>query len=281
MIELPGEGNTTQKMPKRKGMALWSRSMYRGLKRRREFDQLQSFCMFIGYPRSGHTIVGALLDAHPDVILSTGGKAAYLVERGYRPLQIYSILIDRSQYLAASGVDRGGYFYNVQNQWQGRYRDLKVIGDKYGADGLRIGENDRLWLRLQHLAGGCVRFLHVVRNPYDIISSMRKRRNMSLEQRADLFFIKAEQAARSITRIGAQAVLEVRHESFVTDVRSELNRVCSFLGVQTTADYLDDCAAIVYSSPRQSRFSSPWTPELIASVAERMQAFDFLDGYQH
>ena len=29
------------------------------------FDDLKAFVMFVGYPRSGHSIVGALLDAHP------------------------------------------------------------------------------------------------------------------------------------------------------------------------------------------------------------------------
>ncbi len=268
------------KRPRRKGSALWARSLYQGLKNRRKFDQIQAFCMFIGYPRSGHTIIGALLDAHPDIVLSTGAKVAHLVESGYLPTQIYSILIDRSQYLAASGEKRGGYYYNVQNQWQGRYREVKVIGDKFGSDGLQIGEDGRLWSRLQRLAGGNLRFLHVVRNPYDIISSMRKRRDMSLEQKADLFFSKARQAEASIARVGPQAVLEVHHGDFILDPGNELGRICSFLGVQTTPDYLASCSAIVHNSPRQSRCSSPWTPELIASVANRMKAIDFLDGYR-
>jgi len=236
--------------------------------------------MFIGYPRSGHTIVGALLDAHPDVVLATGSKAAYLVESRYLPLQVYSILIDRSQFLAASGQSRGGYFYNVPGQWQGRYRNLKVIGDKFGADGLLIGENDRLWSRLQGLAGGQLRFLHVVRNPYDIITSMRRRHNLTLEKKTKLFFAKVRQAAASIARVDPQNVLEIHHGSFIKDPKAELNRICAFLGVQTTTDYLNDCAAIVHKTPSQSRFSAPWTPELIAEVANRMKEFDFFDGYQ-
>jgi hypothetical protein len=32
--------------------------------------QLRAFCLFIGYPRSGHRLIGALLDAHPDVAIA-------------------------------------------------------------------------------------------------------------------------------------------------------------------------------------------------------------------
>lgn len=34
-----------------------------------ELGTVQAYVMFVGYPRSGHSIIGALLDAHPDAIL--------------------------------------------------------------------------------------------------------------------------------------------------------------------------------------------------------------------
>ena len=37
---------------------------------RRWFARLQSFILFIGYERSGHTLVSALLDAHPHIVIA-------------------------------------------------------------------------------------------------------------------------------------------------------------------------------------------------------------------
>jgi hypothetical protein len=34
------------------------------------FENLRTFVNFIGYPRSGHTLVAMLLDAHPEIVIS-------------------------------------------------------------------------------------------------------------------------------------------------------------------------------------------------------------------
>ncbi|KAJ7371717.1 hypothetical protein OS493_023052 [Desmophyllum pertusum] len=33
------------------------------------YDGVETFVMFIGYPRSRHSLVGAILDAHPEIII--------------------------------------------------------------------------------------------------------------------------------------------------------------------------------------------------------------------
>ena len=33
-------------------------------------DNVRIFFIFLGYPRSGHTILGALMDAHPNMVIS-------------------------------------------------------------------------------------------------------------------------------------------------------------------------------------------------------------------
>ena len=34
------------------------------------FNNLHTFVQFVGYPRSGHTLVAMLLDAHPNIVIS-------------------------------------------------------------------------------------------------------------------------------------------------------------------------------------------------------------------
>ena len=31
---------------------------------------MHAFCLFVGYSRSGHSLVGALLDAHPEITIA-------------------------------------------------------------------------------------------------------------------------------------------------------------------------------------------------------------------
>lgn len=34
------------------------------------YNDIETFVMFIGYPRSSHSLVGSILDAHPEIIIS-------------------------------------------------------------------------------------------------------------------------------------------------------------------------------------------------------------------
>lgn len=42
---------------------------------------------------------------------------------------------------------------------------------------------------------------------------------------------------------------------------------------------MEDCASIVFPSPKKSRFDIEWSREAIAKVRERMESFSFLSGY--
>ena len=44
----------------------WPASLLGGWRHRHDFRELESYCFFIGHPRSGHSIVGGLLDAAID-----------------------------------------------------------------------------------------------------------------------------------------------------------------------------------------------------------------------
>ena len=35
-----------------------------------DFKDIETFCVFIGYPRSGHSLIASLLDAHPEMVFS-------------------------------------------------------------------------------------------------------------------------------------------------------------------------------------------------------------------
>ena len=85
--------------------------------------------MFIGYPRSGHTLVRSLLDAHPNAIVAneldviskwqqwnTADKNKYFL---FNQLYLNSIKTATVQHR---------YSYSVSGQWQGKYnRSILVI----------------------------------------------------------------------------------------------------------------------------------------------------------
>ncbi len=251
-----------------------------GYRERDLFSHVESYCMFAGYPRSGHSLVGSLLDAHPDMVIAHELNALGFIRARFRRAQLYSLILNNSRMIAALGRQETGYSYEVPNQWQGRFRTIRVIGDKnaMGAT-LRLGRRPYLLDRLQRVVRDPVRFVHIVRNPYDNISTIARRDDLTLEQ-ATAFYLNLSTTALSITRrVGQDHVMVVRHESFVADAKAALKELCSFLGVTSPDDYLDACASIVYESPHMSRHDSPWTPDSIRSLEREMKRFPFFEGY--
>jgi hypothetical protein len=133
--------------------------------------------MFIGYQRSGSTLVRSLLDAHPSVIIAHELTALKLVEAGVGKRSLYQLLLENSQDRAQNKRQlMHGYNYKVPNQWQGRFDELRVIGDKKAAASTaQLAKNPRLLHWLRNTVATEVKFVHVVRNPYDNIATWCKR----------------------------------------------------------------------------------------------------------
>lgn len=96
------------------------------------WDDVKFAVLFIGYYRSGHSLVAALPDAHPNIIMSD----KYNVLKTWQTLSgenrtrdyLFQTIYARSYRLAAIGerssehcYSQVGYKYHVPNQWQGRF----------------------------------------------------------------------------------------------------------------------------------------------------------------
>ena len=55
------------------------------------FRQVTTYCLFIGHGRSGHSIIGAMLDAHPEVILSDELDAMKYLRLGFSRDQVFHL----------------------------------------------------------------------------------------------------------------------------------------------------------------------------------------------
>ena len=152
-------------------------SAYGGVVHRAQFTQLETFCMFLGYARSGTSLLGALLDAHPNIVVAHELDVLKYVQVGFRKHQIFHLLLENSKAHAQCGRKATGYTYEVRDQWQGRYATLRVIGDKKGGkSSLRLRENPDLLNKLRNTIGLPLKVFHVVRNPYDNIATKYRRR---------------------------------------------------------------------------------------------------------
>ena len=245
------------------------------------FRNIDTFTMFVGYPRSGHSLIGSLLDAHPNILIAHELHAVKLIQSGFNKNQLFQLLMENSQTVGAKGRRHSGYSYEVPNQWQGRYTTLKIIGDKRGASSaMQFRIQPGLYDALKKTVDVELKFIHVIRNPYDVLTTMTRRKpHKSFDFLVNAFFKLCESVTALKNRDPAESIYDLRLEDFIEEPQLQLQRLCSFLGVESPPDYLEDCARIVFKSPKQSRRDMPWTEDQIAWVKARMSQFTFLDGY--
>ena len=102
--------------------------------------------------------------------------ALKFVEAGFGKHQLYQLLLDNSRRFAGRGREWTGYAYEVPNQWQGRFDELRLIGDKKGGRStLRLARDPGLLHRLRKTVATEIRFVHTIRNPYDNVATMHAR----------------------------------------------------------------------------------------------------------
>jgi hypothetical protein len=253
---------------------------------RHDLEHVRSYCLFLGHARSGHSIVGALLDAHPEIVISDELDALDYLRRGFGREQLLYGSLAVSAHQARGQrrkAGRGGvtYSYFVPGQWQGRYQRLRVVGDSQaGWTTRRLARHPGLLSSLEaKMAPTELRFIHVIRNPWDNIATMMIRGGRTFEDAFDQYFANCERLPSLSERIGPSRILRLRHEDVIKTPTKSLAAACRFLGVEPNREYLDACAGILYSRPSRSRDFVDWTPRQVGLIDEQVERFDFLAGY--
>lgn len=253
------------------------RAAARQLTAGRDFDGVERYVMFVGYPRSGHSLVGALLNAHRHAVIAHELDALHYVAKGVSRNRLYSLILERDRQFTASGAQWTGYSYRVPDQWQGSFEELRVIGDKKGGlSVLRLDTDAGLLDRLEGLVEVPVQYLHVVRNVFDNIATMSMRSDQPLAEAADAYFLRASLIQRMVEGPRGDRTLTVDYEQLFDDAQRELAAICRFIGVEPTEDYLEACAGIVFRSPTRSRSKVEWDAGLLEDIRRRSAEIPFL-----
>lgn len=250
------------------------------------YGSVEAFCLFVGYPRSGHSLVGSLLDAHPEVSVAHEANALKLVAvDGLGRQELFDELLRNAQEQAErkGGRRASGYSYSVPGQWQGQVRTLRVIGDKSGQKAAsRISRDSGALPQFARVVRVPLRLVHVVRNPYDMVARMaliRSDKGDGPDEAMSRSISTLRRLARATDELiagGAYPVLTVRHESFVREPEAGLQAICEFLSVETDPGYLEACAAIVNRTPHETRHLVSWSERDLEAVAELAARHAFL-----
>lgn len=238
-----------------------------------EHPDLAMLCLFVGHPRSGHTLVGALLDAHPDVVLAQKLDVLRLATGPGSARALVGAILTSSSQAARSGRSASGYDYEVPGQWQGRHRTLRVVGDKSaGHTTARLaGPGPTLAALRQRLPLSQV-LVHVVRDPLDNVSTLVRRGSFASVERAIAFYDELCGAVAVVEAEAGPAMHRLHLEDLLARPHERLRSLAAALGVDAPPDWLEACAARLWPKAARTRELVEWTPaqrDAIAAIAER------------
>ena len=138
-------------------------------------DSLRYFVLFVGHARSGSSITGAVLDAHPHVILSHEyfllRRMAVVPDKYASKSFVFSELYSYQQWKMETrqgvGSKKKGYSLVIKDSYQGRYdQKIRVLGDKAAASTVVLYRKDTERFRdmihsIESTLGAGVKFIQV------------------------------------------------------------------------------------------------------------------------
>ena len=281
-------------------------------------DHVEKFVFFIGYTRSGHTIVSSVLDANPNVVIGQEFKMfrmallhnhKELINKSYLFNQLYWKSWNESHY-GVTSVDKVGEHYGVgilsnSYSWHGMYKNLRVIGYKSAASvtGMYRGNPNQfkqVYKQFAHTLKIPIHAIHVVRNPYDMIAThfMCKSRFRSKGQVSQPSESKdsANMLVGSMSKVFWLAdgvldmimdpeldlkVLEVHNADYVRKPAETVKRICAFLEVDCPEGYVQACKEKAYTRVSKTREAVLFPKQMVTEIGQKLKKYPFFRRYAY
>jgi hypothetical protein len=245
---------------------------------------LRYFCMFIGYPYSGHSLVGSIIDAHPNAVISHELHIGKLLKRGLTREKIFPMIVLNSARFARDGRTWNNYSYEIPGEWNGKYKTIKVIGDKKGGKSTKFfTKKADIFDKVDTSFGIPVKYIHVMRNPYDLISTLFLKRRFDvpgkLRHLIDACFLHIDHVEALRAQIQEDQWHDLYHESLLSDPDATIRRLFHFLELDIETGFIENCKKILFTTPHKSRLTIEWPIEEIEYVASRLSSTKRFSSY--
>lgn len=222
----------------------------------------------VGSERSGTTLLRLMLDHHPRIAFN--GESEYIVaqisEHGtYPEVDIFREWLrnDRIFQGSRSAIDESLDYVDLVNDIlnQKRLRDNKEI----------IGATIHRQFRLLRSIWPRAKYIYLYRDGRDVANSVL---NMgwagNVYVAADWWLYAEKEWDELRGTLGPDAWIEVRFEDLIASTRSQLERICGFLGVQYSEKMFDYIGTSTYSAPDAS-LNYQWRTGMRAADVQRVE----------
>ena len=281
------------------------------------FDSVKKLLLFVGWPQSCHSFVGSILDGHPHILVADEYFLMTKLRKGQLPIQrdiIFKALynsstssIKNTRTMRAKTEHMKGYSLLFEDLMQGQFEDhIDIIGDKAGAH-VSMLLNDKTYnisktfgiLKKQLRVD--IYVIRVVRNPYDNIATdsvykhglkeklkeMRSLENTSLPQvpktalsKSAVEYFRLYFASEKV-KAAADKTIDVHCSDLIDNPKEEIIKLCEFLEVQCSEDYISKCASHVFTEESHTSKLINWPPEVKESIQHKLDSIPLFKAYNY
>ena len=277
-----------------------------------DIDGIETFVFFIGWQRSCHSIIGSMLDAHPNVVIA---HEYFLFRKLSKNKQLFgnrSLLFDKiyknsySSFITGmrnANEDLKGYNLNIADSWQGRFTKIKVIGDKAGGNTIKMYMESRqrfrvLYQKLRETVKVPIKVVNIIRNPYDMVATQtllhgagirvhttnstaahKYTNNNVLREQIDTLLKHSHALNTMIHEIGLSP-LQVHCEELIAHPAETISNICQFLNLDCSTQYLQMCAEKTFKNVSATHNLVEWDTSGLELLNRKIMEFPFFQQYR-
>ncbi len=209
--------------------------------------------LFIGSPRTGSTLLGQILNYHPQCLISFEENVVgrHLVKFvSFEKLLVCMAKSARETFekgLEKTGrMNAGVYqprwssFADLRTSPDFKKRDIAVVGDKKaGGTAMAVRDHPETFIRLIK-NNPSFKLLQVIRNPITAALSYMKSHAIDSFEEACSHIVETTGVAYGMTRLFPQQSFTVFYEDLLEHPEKTLTGLCGFLTIQVSSSWLEE-----------------------------------------
>lgn len=185
---------------------------------------------------------------------------------------------------AEHGRTWNNYSYSIPGEWNGRFTTIKVIGDKKGGRSAEmLSRKSAIFDMVEASFGMPVKYVHVMRNPYDMISTLYLKTKPGgpekLHLLADRIFFRLKGVEKLRSQIPPENWFDLYHERIITDPDRTIADLFHFFELEIPEGFIENCRKKLYKTPHQSRRDIEWKQDEIDYVTGKIAEFEHFSSY--
>lgn len=242
-------------------------------------SEADTFLLFVGAPRSGTTMLGQILNNHPNCLVAMEHSFMQRLLSGDNRAALEVELVQRALGHFLHGMTKDAKYGPTLSRYQPRWKPLSWIGHKYGKADVRIigdkkaGGNSATYLaqpeafRQAVERYGNVKFLHLIRHPLQAALSMQRSHRESFEDSLELILTR-DGGAWELGERYPDAICHVYYEDLLRHPDVELKKILTFLDLTAEQAWIDDVVQTV--SPARPY---PFSEEMLQAANAKVHEF--------